>query len=158
MSEKEKEPKQEPESQAEGPAETSGPAEGPATAPNATVDAPSAEAADAAQPTEPAQGEATTEEATEAAHFTDPGQLGIDEEKIEMLKDVVFQVSVELGQREISFEEVLSLGKGSVIELNKLAEDPVDVYVNRRKIAEGEVVVVDEHFGVRITKLFSAVR
>ena len=152
MSEKEKEPKQEQESQAESPAE------GPATAPNATVDAPPEEAADAAQPTEPTQAEPTTEEATEAAHFTDLGQLGIDEEKIEMLKDVVFQVSVELGQREISFEEVLSLGKGSVIELNKLAEDPVDVYVNHRKIAEGEVVVVDEHFGVRITKLFSAVR
>lgn len=75
-------------------------------------------------------------------------------DKLDLLSEVSLQITVELGSKEMAFGEVLQLGKGSVIELNKLAEEPVEVFVNHRKIAEGEVVVVDEHFGVRITRLY----
>ncbi len=67
--------------------------------------------------------------------------------------DVTLQVTVELGRTFLSLKQVLDLQKGSVIELDRLAGDPVDIYVNERLFAQGEVVVVDDKFGVRITKL-----
>lgn len=86
---------------------------------------------------------------------TDPA---IKPENLDLLMEVSLHVTVELGRREMRFGEILRLGKGSVVELNKLADDPVDIYVNQSKVAEGEVVVVDEHFGVRITKLLNSER
>jgi len=74
---------------------------------------------------------------------------------LNLLLDVNLQVTVELGRKEMSFAEVLQLSKGSLVELSKIADEPVDIYVNQSKIAEGEVVVVDDHFGVRVTKLLS---
>lgn len=74
---------------------------------------------------------------------------------IDMLMDVSMRVSVELGRSSLTVEEVLELGPGSVVELNKLAGEPVDILVNDRLIARGEVVVVDENFGVRITEIIS---
>lgn len=74
-------------------------------------------------------------------------------DKIELLKEVAFQVTVELGRKDMVFNDILNLGKGSIIELEKLADEPVDIYVNQSKIAQGEVVVVEDHFGVRISKL-----
>ena len=65
------------------------------------------------------------------------------------------RVSVELGRSSMSVEEILSLGPGSVVELNKLAGEPVDILVNDHLIARGEVVVVDENFGVRVTEIVS---
>jgi flagellar motor switch protein FliN/FliY len=73
--------------------------------------------------------------------------------KINLLLDVELDVSVELGRKIMIVDEILRLGKGSVIELNKLAGEPVDVLVNGKKLAEGEVVVVEDHFGVRLTHL-----
>ena len=73
--------------------------------------------------------------------------------KIDMLLDVELNVSVELGRKNMVVGEILRLGKGSVVELNKLAGEPVDVLVNGKKLAEGEVVVVEDHFGVRLTHL-----
>jgi len=73
--------------------------------------------------------------------------------KIDMLLDVKLEVTVELGRKDMLVEEILRLGKGSVIELDKLAGEPVDVLVNGKKLAEGEVVVVEDHFGVRLTHL-----
>jgi len=73
--------------------------------------------------------------------------------KIDLLLDVELDVSVELGRKVMYVEEILRLGKGSVVELNKLAGEPVDVLVNGKKLAEGEVVVVEDHFGVRLTHL-----
>lgn len=72
---------------------------------------------------------------------------------MEMLKDVEMDVSVELGRIELPLGKVLQLAKGSVIELEKLAGEPVDILVNGHCIAHGEVVVIDEHFGVRISNL-----
>src|SRR5919202_5452796 len=77
---------------------------------------------------------------------------------IELLMDVALEVSVELGRSHMSIGEVLALRTGSVIELDKLAGEPVDVSVNGTLIARGEVVVVDEKFGVRITEVVSRAR
>jgi flagellar motor switch protein FliN/FliY len=74
---------------------------------------------------------------------------------LEILKDVELDISVELGRKEMPLGDVLHLVRGSVIELDKLAGEPVEVYANGHRIAEGEVVVIDEHFGVRITNLVS---
>ncbi|WP_212747606.1 flagellar motor switch protein FliN [Fodinibius saliphilus] len=73
--------------------------------------------------------------------------------RMDLLKDVELDVSVELGRIELPLGKVLELAKGSVIELEKLAGEPVDVLVNGNRIALGEVVVIDEHFGVRISSL-----
>lgn len=72
---------------------------------------------------------------------------------IELIREVPLKVSVELGRTSLTVREVLALGVGSVVELNRLAGEPVDVLVNDRLIARGEVVMVDESFGVRITDL-----
>jgi flagellar motor switch protein FliN/FliY len=74
---------------------------------------------------------------------------------IELLMDVKLPVSIELGRTQMSISEVLELGSGSIIELDKLAGEPVDILVNRKPLAKGEVVVLDENFGVRITSLIS---
>ena len=74
---------------------------------------------------------------------------------IDMLLDVELEVLVELGRKSMKIRDVLKLGKGSLIELNKAAGEPLTIYVNNRKLAEGEVVVVDDNFGIRITKLVS---
>jgi flagellar motor switch protein FliN len=79
----------------------------------------------------------------------------LDGTNIDLLKDVNMDVSVELGQIEMSLGKVLQLTKGSVLELDKLAGEPVDILVNGHRIAQGEVVVIDEHFGVRISNLVS---
>jgi flagellar motor switch protein FliN/FliY len=72
---------------------------------------------------------------------------------IEMLMDVSMLVTVELGRTRMTLRQVLDLQNGSVVELDRLAGDPVDIYVNERLIARGEVVVVDDKFGVRINEL-----
>jgi len=74
---------------------------------------------------------------------------------IDLLLDVKMPVSIELGRTEMPISELLTLGPGSVVELSKLAGEPVDLLVNNKIIAKGEVVVVDENFGVRITLLLS---
>lgn len=76
---------------------------------------------------------------------------------IDLIMDVPLDVSVVLGRTKKSIKEILALGTGSLIPLEKLAEEPVEVLVNGKKIAFGEVVVVDENFGVRITSIVSNV-
>ncbi len=75
------------------------------------------------------------------------------EPKLEMLYDLQLPVSIELGRTNMLIRDILYLGRGSVIEFDKLVSEPVDVLVNGKKIAEGEVVVIDKHFGIRITTL-----
>lgn len=74
---------------------------------------------------------------------------------MDLLKDVEMDVAVELGRIQLPLGKVLQLAKGSVIELEKLAGEPVDILVNGQRIAHGEVVVIDEHFGVRISNLIT---
>lgn len=89
----------------------------------------------------------------------DPGAntMSADEVRnLELLRDVQIVISVELGRKDVPLGEILHMVRGSVVELEKLAGEPVDVYANGHQIATGEVVVIDEHFGVRITQLVSA--
>ena len=79
--------------------------------------------------------------------------MNVNSRSMDLLKDVEMDVSVELGRIELPLGKVLQLSKGSVIELEKLAGEPVDILVNGQCIAQGEVVVIDEHFGVRIANL-----
>lgn len=79
--------------------------------------------------------------------------LGFDSNNIGLLMDVPLQISVELGRTTKKIREILEFGQGSIIELDKLAGEPVDILVNGRVIAKGEVVVIDESFGVRITDI-----
>ncbi len=74
---------------------------------------------------------------------------------IELLKDVGLQVKIELGRSRMLVEDVVRLGEGSVVELDKLAGDPVDVYVNDRLVARGEVLVLNDNFCVRVNEIVS---
>jgi flagellar motor switch protein FliN len=74
---------------------------------------------------------------------------------LNMLMDVSLPISIELGRTTMAIEDILNLGPGSVVELDKLAGEPVDLLVNNKLLAKGEVVVIDENFGVRITTMVS---
>lgn len=80
----------------------------------------------------------------------------VNESNIELLLDVSMRVTVELGRTRMKLAQILELQHGSVVELDRLAGDPVDIFVNDRMVAHGEVVVVDDKFGVRITNMVSA--
>ncbi|MCM2988142.1 flagellar motor switch phosphatase FliY [Bacillus safensis] len=86
---------------------------------------------------------------SEPQHTT--SQLG----NLDMLMDIPLSITVELGRTQRSVKEVLELSAGSIIELDKLAGEPVDILVNKRIVAKGEVVVIDENFGVRVTDILS---
>lgn len=75
------------------------------------------------------------------------------EQSINLLKNVQLHVKVELGRTYMFVEDVLRLGEGSVVELDKLAGDPVDVYVNDRLVARGEVLVLNDNFCVRVSEI-----
>ena len=72
-----------------------------------------------------------------------------------MLLDLTLPVSIELGRTSMTVRDILRLGRGSVIQLERLAGEPIDIYVGDRRFAEGEVVVLGEHFGVRVTRVLS---
>lgn len=89
------------------------------------------------------------------SEFNEQAHQQTDVRNLDMLLDIPLQVSVELGRTKRKIKEILELGQGSIIELDKLAGEPVDILVNRKLIAKGEVVVIDENFGVRITEIVS---
>ncbi len=74
---------------------------------------------------------------------------------LDMLLDIPLSITVELGRTKRSVKEILELSAGSIIELDKLAGEPVDILVNQRIVAKGEVVVIEENFGVRVTDILS---
>jgi len=76
-------------------------------------------------------------------------------ENIDMLLDVELDINIELGKSELSIKRILELAPGSIVELDKMAGEPVDLIVNNKVVAKGEVVVVDENFGIRIVSLVS---
>lgn len=88
----------------------------------------------------------------EFQQLSQPGSGG-QSRNIDLLMDVNLPVSIELGRTRLSIADILALGPGSVVELNKLAGEPVDLLVNQKVVAKGEVVVVDENFGLRVTQL-----
>jgi len=75
--------------------------------------------------------------------------------KLDMILDIPLKVSVELGRTKLLVNDLLQLGQGSVIELSKMAGDPLEVLVNDKLVARGEVVVVNEKFGIRLTDIVS---
>lgn len=94
----------------------------------------------------------------QAASFStfDPVELNdTGQRNLDMLLDIPLQVTVELGRTKRTVEEILEFTQGSIIELDKLAGEPVDIFVNQKLIAQGEVVVIDENFGVRVTDILS---
>ena len=74
---------------------------------------------------------------------------------LDLIMDIPLDVSVELGAVKMLVNDLLQLGQGSIIELNKPVTDPLAIYINNKLIARGEVVVVDEKFGVRVTHIVS---
>lgn len=83
----------------------------------------------------------------------DDGMISLEKKNIGLIMDVPLQVTVELGRTSRLIKDILEFGPGSIIELDKLAGEPVDILVNGKVIAKGEVVVIDESFGVRITDI-----
>jgi flagellar motor switch protein FliN/FliY len=77
------------------------------------------------------------------------------QENIELIKDVPLEVTVELGRTQKSINDILEFAPGTIIELDKIAGEPVDVLVNGKLVAKGEVVVIEENFGVRVTEIIN---
>ncbi len=77
--------------------------------------------------------------------------------ELDFILDIPLELSVELGKTRMLVNDLLQLGQGSIIELNKLAGEPLEVYINRKLIARGEVVVVNEKFGVRLTDVITPI-
>jgi flagellar motor switch protein FliN/FliY len=86
-----------------------------------------------------------------------PGVTGKEVSNLDFVLDIPLEISVELGRARMQISELLQLGQGSVIELNKLAGEPLEIFVNQRLIARGEVVVVNEKFGIKMTEILSPV-
>ena len=96
-------------------------------------------------------------DAESSALIDDLGVSGGDNANLDLLLDVNLKVTVELGRTNLKFRDVLNLANGSVVELARQTSEPVDIMVNGALLATGEVVVVDDHFAVRITKLLNRV-
>jgi flagellar motor switch protein FliN/FliY len=130
-----------------------------------TAMAPAAPAVEAAAPQPVAEAAAPVEEtpaaAAEPMEYDNVVQLPTDRTSgggqgdLRMLLNVPLNVTVELGQTSRSVRELLELSVGSILELDKLAGDPMDILVNGKVLAKGEVVVIDEEFGIRITEILS---
>jgi len=110
-------------------------------------------------PASPFQGPINQPANVQSAQFTPfpnngPGPM-MDDRNLNMLLDIPLQVTVELGRTKKQIKEILELSAGSIIELDKLAGEPVDIFVNNKLIAKGEVVVIEENFGVRVTDIIS---
>jgi len=102
-------------------------------------------------------GKAQAKAEAKAAQFSDVQDKGSlnAQRGINFILDIPLEITVELGRTQLLINDLLQLGQGSVIELSKLAGEPMEVLVNQRLIARGEVVVVNEKFGVRLTDIIS---
>ena len=97
------------------------------------------------------------------AHFQDMTEMARQpkdsklKRELDFILDIPLDVSAELGRTRLLINELLQLGQGSVVELNKLAGEPLEVYVNGKLVARGEAVVINEKFGVRLTDIISPI-
>jgi flagellar motor switch protein FliN/FliY len=80
----------------------------------------------------------------------------LKKEGLDLVLDIPVEVSVELGRTEIPLKDVMQFGPGSIVELAKKADEPVNLYVNRKLVAQGEVVLVDNNIGIKITSVTGA--
>jgi len=111
-----------------------------------------------AQPAQPRQPAGETKDAgVKKAQFSSltPDAKEAKPVDINFLMDIALELSIELGRAVLNVKDILSLREGSVVELNKLAGEAVDIFVNNKMIARGEVVVIDDNFGVRVTDILS---
>jgi len=99
-----------------------------------------------------AEAQSSVDEISDAV-ADDSGELSDADRGIDLLGDVDLDVSIELGRTEMLVEDVLKLQSGSVVELDKLAGDPVDVFVNGRIVARGEVLVLNDNFCIRVSEI-----
>ena len=76
-------------------------------------------------------------------------------QNMDFLLDIPLEITVELGKTKITIGDLLKLSQGSVVELDKLTDEPLEIYVNNKLMAQGEVVVVNEKFGIRLTNIIS---
>ena len=129
------------------------PAAAPASAPAAAAAAPASNGYGA----QPMQPHVASNVPVQSAQFTPLSTVPVqvNDANIGLILDVPLQVNVELGRTKKSIKEILDLTKGSIVELDKLAGETVDIMVNGKYLAKGEVVVIDENFGVRITEIVS---
>ena len=109
----------------------------------------------AAQPSPLASAPAAPAAASPAAHVFQPLTNSVVDgnSDIDMIMDIPVQLTVELGRTRLTIKNILQLGQGSVVELDGLAGEPMDIFVNGYLIAQGEVVVVEEKYGIRITDI-----
>lgn len=109
----------------------------------------------AAQASPPASPSATSASASAAPHVFQPlvNSVVDSNSDIDMIMDIPVQLTVELGRTRLTIKNILQLGQGSVVELDGLAGEPMDIFVNGYLIAQGEVVVVEEKYGIRITDI-----
>ncbi len=100
-------------------------------------------------------GTSAEEQPSPAATSAQQGEASelLSDPRLELLYSIQLPVSVELGRTTMYIRDILRLGRGSVIEFDRLISDPVDILIDGKKVAEGEVVVIDKHFGIRITTL-----
>lgn len=96
-------------------------------------------------------------EAKKSAEFSELKQTGVvaAPNNLDFILDIPLEVTVELGRTTMPIYDLLQLGRGSIIELNKMAGEPLEILVNQKLIAKGEVVVVNEKFGIRLTDVIS---
>lgn len=106
---------------------------------------------------ETAGGKAAAKKEATPANFDSlsKGKNPTDVQNLDFILDIPLEVSVEIGRTKMMVNELLQLGQGSVVELDKYAGEPVEIFVNEKLIAMGEVVVVNEKFGVRLTDIIS---
>lgn len=137
------------------PAEEEPVQEAPQSAPEPQQAAPQAQSAPPKRQAKPKPAEPVNVAPVEFEAFSEPQHTTSQLGNLDMLMDIPLSITVELGRTQRSVKEVLELSAGSIIELDKLAGEPVDILVNKRIVAKGEVVVIDENFGVRVTDILS---
>ena len=103
----------------------------------------------------PVPEQTTSPENVEFAEGEPSLEGGDSPQSIDFLLDIPLEITVELGRTRIQIGDLLKLGQGSVVELDKLTNEPVDIYINQKLMGHGEVVVVNEKFAIRLTNIIS---
>ncbi|MBI3788728.1 MAG: flagellar motor switch protein FliN [Ignavibacteriales bacterium] len=109
-----------------------------------------------AAPPQPIQGATVEVQTAQFQNLESSTVGGQRDRKMDLLFDLNLTLSIELGRTTMAIKHILDLQRGSVVEFDKLASEPVDILINGKKVAEGEVVVIEKHFGIRITSLIDA--
>jgi len=105
----------------------------------------------------PAEGGPQSAEGTQEVTGIEATREGNAVQSLDFILDIPLKVTVELGRKRMPIREILGLGQGSVVELSKFAGEPLEIMVNEKLVARGEVVVVNEKFGIRLTDIISPV-